>query len=119
MTGPTPADPDLRSGSVATQSKNALGLAWSLGLLTYRMPVEVRSAESIARLLAEVGNDASVPTDDAVYYWVWVPVEHGEGRQDRQAILIPEGEVRAFCLALAARAGLAHRFNYRDGVVPR
>ncbi len=115
--------PDLRAGAASTQSKNTLRLAEALGLLTYRMPVEIRAIASLRRVLAELGEDIEQITDDAGYYWVYVPIEDEAVREakdrNEEAILIPEGEVRPFVLALAAAKGVASKFKYRTGIVPR
>lgn len=104
-------------GASSTQSRDKLGQAEADRLIRYRIPVELRSPESIDRLKQELGPDVRLVKDDAVYYWVYVPVA---GTDKEQAVLIPEGEVRSAMLVLAARAGVdLTPYEYRPGVVPR
>lgn len=111
----TPATGSDRS--IATQSKSRLDDAEADGLLAYRLPVELRSPESLDRLHGELGDDIEVIADDGVYYWVFVNADDGT----RQAVLIPEGDVRGFVLGLAAKAGAetVRRYAYRTGIVPK
>lgn len=109
--------PDLRAGAASTQSRNSLRQAEGDGLIRYRLPVELRTPESIDRLAQELGPPVRLVEDDAVYYWFYVPVV---GTDQERAVLIPEGEVRSAMLVLAAAAGVdLAPYEYRTGVVPR
>jgi hypothetical protein len=115
MTSP---DPLIRADqATGTQSRNALVAAMDLGLLTYRMPVELRAPISIERLRSELGDDIEIPEDDGYYYWVFIPTVDG----GRQPMLIPEGEVLPTLRVLAARHGadMARLFEFRRGVIPK
>lgn len=102
--------------SVSTQSLDSLKLAVAFNLLTYRKTVELRAGASIAHLRDELGPDVEIPTDDGLYYWVYIPRADGGD----QPMLIPEGEVQSTCRVLAARHGrdMARRFEWRPGVIP-
>jgi hypothetical protein len=64
----------------------------------------------------ELGADADIPDDDGVYYLVYVT----DADNHRHAVLIPEGEVRAFVLALAVKwdRDAALRLQYMHGTLP-
>lgn len=67
---------------MALQSRHALMLAELVGLLTYRYPVDMRELGSVETLRFDLGEGAQLdlPTDDGVYYFVYV--DTGDGLQE-------------------------------------
>lgn len=101
---------------MATQSRQALMIADEMDLLTYRQPFDLRVDTQRTALRAELGEAAELPDDAGVYYLVYVT----DVDDNRHAVLLPEGEVRAFVLALAVKWDLdaARRVQYVPGTLP-
>lgn len=101
---------------MATQSRQMLMIADQLGLLTYRWPVDFRDPRQVEQLKDDLGGGPhTLPQNDALYYLVYLNTQTG-----RQAVLVLEGEVRAFVAALAIKAGreAADRIIYYEGLLP-
>jgi redox-sensitive bicupin YhaK (pirin superfamily) len=109
--------------SMATQSRHALMLAAEANLLTYRWPVDMRQDAQVAQLRKELGADAQLPDNDGVFYLVYVTYgnPNAAGKQRRMPVLIPEGEVRSFVLALAVKEGpeTARLVQFMPGTLPK
>lgn len=109
-----PIDP---SEPMALQSRQSLMIADSLGLLTYRMPVDMTNAAQIDTIRGELGPDVVLPEEaSGVYYFVYVHTDDGT----RVPVLLAEGEPRAFVLALAVRHSreAADAVLYRRSLLP-
>ncbi len=102
---------------MAIQSRRALMLADRLGLLTYRMPIDMTNTDQVDTIRGELGGGVLLP-DDArgVYYFAYVHTPDG----DRVPVLLAEGEPRAFVFALAVARGkeTALQFLYRPSLLP-
>jgi hypothetical protein len=119
MTDEMPID---ATESMATQSRHALMLAAELSLLTYRWPVDMRQDVQVAQLRKELGDHAELPDNDGVFYLVYVTYAPAAGGwQRRMPVLIPEGEVRSFVLALAVKEGpeTARLVQFMPGTLPK
>jgi hypothetical protein len=103
---------------MSDQSKQALMIAEDLGLLTYRMPIDMTVPAQVETIRGELGPDAVLPDDhDGVYYFVYVESRDGS----RTPVLLAEGEPRSFVLALAVLEGedTARRVLYRRSLLPQ
>jgi hypothetical protein len=115
-------DPELpvhTDEPMAFQSRQMLMIAKLAGLLTYRYPVDMNEEAQVATLLEDLrasgDADFDLPTDNGVYYFVYIDSETG-----RFPMLIREGEVRGYVLGVAAKAGreAAWKLRYYHGALP-
>ncbi len=112
-----PALPIDSAQPMSTQSVHALMIAEELGLLEYRMPIDMTEPAKVKVMLGELGNDMAMPEDpNGTYYLVYVR----DGNGFRNPVLLAEGEPRVFVAGLAARAGrdVLQRVQYRWSILP-
>ncbi len=102
---------------MAFQSRHALMMAteerWGV---RYRRPVTLRTPEQRAELRKELGAKAALPSEEGIYYLVYLDTQQGES----VALLLPEGDARVavFVWAVCVGVDAARRVQYRHGTLP-
>ncbi len=93
----------------------ALGMVEKMPLVTFRYSTDLRQEDQVARLRAELGDDAVLPDDGGIHYLFLID----RGGKKPEPYLQAEAEVPATVFGMAAVFGMADRVQYRVGQIPR
>lgn len=117
-----PDTPISSAQSVSLQSRHALRVLQQHDVLSYHCAVNMRDPGQVDRLRARLGPDVELPTDDGVYYLVFVRQLAGlpDGVQRWHPFFIPEGSVTAAAVMAALPYGreLAEEVKFQLGILP-
>ncbi len=110
----------IRTSSASIMARNAMMVAETLGLGRFALPIDMTDPKQVAAFLAEVdktGTGIPMPEDDQDVYYLF----HAYTTENEIVLMvIPEAEVPAVMIGMAARAGAdaAYRLQFRRSLLP-